>query len=266
MSSSRMSSHRANSVSEAEQRPWGPPRVRISRACDRCKKRKIRCSGTKPCDTCERAATTCAYAAPYHRGRRPPPVAPAQQRNAWPSHDERDVHLPGAPGLLDEANRHSEPAEVSDEAGRAPTGDLPSRASPGTVTDLQGHYIGPASGVSFLARVQGRLQQSRHASSNFTFGDVPLPDFDPIPSVMVSSEETVRLVDRFFNFTMPIDRFFHRPTVEEWRREFCETMGSMKSGDDGPARRAALWMIFAMAQEHMAEDPNTVDDDRRFVA
>ena len=41
--------------------------------------------------------------------------------------------------------------------------------------DLQGHYIGPASGVSFLLRVQKRLHQaisfSVPSNSIFTFGD-----------------------------------------------------------------------------------------------
>ncbi|KAL3469086.1 fungal-specific transcription factor domain-containing protein [Aspergillus californicus] len=219
---------------------WGPARLRISRACDRCKRRKIRCTGTQPCDTCIRAAVSCAYVAPYNRGRKPPQVL---QRG----HNDQEVYLPG----------HNPPTEANTMAE-----DSPPRASPEPITDLQGHYIGPASGVSFLARVQNRLQQSKQSSSSFTFGDVPLPDFDPIPSIMISGEETARLVQRFLDFTMPIDRFFHTPTIEEWRQEFCETMGSMRNTDDAPAKRAALWMIFAMAQEHMTNDPNTVDDDR----
>lgn len=49
-------------------------------------------------------------------------------------------------------------------------------------TDLQGHYVGPSSGVSFLLRVQKKLHQKVSFSQNssiFTFGDAPLPDFNP---------------------------------------------------------------------------------------
>lgn len=61
-------------------------------------------------------------------------------------------------------------------------------------TDLQGHYIGPASGVSFLLRMQKRLEQSisfSHDSSIFTFGDAPLhpPEFDPSFCIMLPRED-----------------------------------------------------------------------------
>ncbi|KAH8805499.1 hypothetical protein F5884DRAFT_823181 [Xylogone sp. PMI_703] len=245
------SSSSPNLAARPEQRVWEPTRIRISRACDRCKKRKIRCTGTQPCDMCVRVSASCAYASPYHRGRRPPLLV----------HNGNGVSLqesPHSPDLV--AHRPSEPpVDSSSLANDMTTGELPSRTSPEPITDLQGHYIGPASGVSFLARVQKRLHQGNHASSNFTFGDVPLPNFDPIPSVMVSREETSRLVQRFFDFTMPIDRFFEQSTIEKWLQEFCETMGSMNNTEDAPAKRATLWMVFAMAQEHMTEEPGGED-------
>lgn len=145
-------------------------------------------------------------------------------------------------------------------------GETPSRASPEPVTDLQGHYVGPASGLSFLARVRKRLHYSDHASSSFTFGDAPLPEYDPTPSVMVSAEDASLLVQKFFEFTVPIDRLVHRPTIESWWQEFNQTMGSMNDPENAPARRAILWMIFAMAQEHMPQEAGARNDDRRYVA
>ncbi|KAL5320174.1 hypothetical protein ACEPPN_010975 [Leptodophora sp. 'Broadleaf-Isolate-01'] len=61
---------------------------------------------------------------------------------------------------------------------------------------------------------------------------------------------------------MPIDRLFHRPTIEKWLREFHETMGSMKKNEDASARRSVLWMVFAMAKEHQSPEPITMSDDR----
>lgn len=110
-----------------------------------------------------------------------------------------------------------------------------------------------------------RLHLTTHASFNFTFGDAPLPDYDPTPSVMISLEEMMQLLQKFFEFTMPIDRLFHRPTIEKWLREFHETMGSMKKNEDASARRSVLWMVFAMAKEHQSPEPITMSDDRRFV-
>ncbi|KAJ0415653.1 fungal-specific transcription factor domain-containing protein [Aspergillus carlsbadensis] len=243
------------------QAAWKPPRLRTSRACDRCKTRKIRCSGTLPCETCVRIGTGCAYAAPYSRGRKPPPPlrnvdGGSRDRLPQVTNEENGQHY----GRLELDTEHAHFPEVSsrpDDMSREE-----SRDSPDPVTDQQGHYIGPASGVSFLARVRKRLHQSNLPSSSFTFGDVALPDYDPVPSVMMPQEETVRLVQRFFEFTMPIDRFFCPSRVEEWRREFCESMGSMRNVEDGAAKRAALWMIFAMAQEHLPTNAEDMDDDK----
>ncbi|KAH8674252.1 fungal-specific transcription factor domain-containing protein [Xylariales sp. PMI_506] len=156
------------------------------------------------------------------------------------------------------AERNALPERVSVSASNAAsnaTTEPPSRASPEPpVTDLQGHYLGPSSGVSFLHRVQQRLRLGDHASPSFIFGDTPLPDFDPMTfCVMVSKEETSLLVQKYFNFSVPIDRFFHRPTIEAWLEEFHDTMGAMADTNEAPARRAVLWTIFATAQKHFSD-------------
>ncbi|KAL5365571.1 fungal-specific transcription factor domain-containing protein [Aspergillus floccosus] len=47
---------------------------KVSRACDSCKAKKIRCSGTLPCDICTRRRLPCSYASKYSRGRPPTPL------------------------------------------------------------------------------------------------------------------------------------------------------------------------------------------------
>ncbi|EXJ65464.1 hypothetical protein A1O7_01805 [Cladophialophora yegresii CBS 114405] len=141
-----------------------------------------------------------------------------------------------------------------------------SRTSPEpSQTDRQGHYVGPASGVSFLPRVQKRLHQSiefGHAASTiFTFGDVPLPEFEPV-CFMPSKEETSRLLRRYFDFSVPVDRFLHRRTVEEWLDEFYDTAGSFRNNqEEAPARTALLFMIFALAQDLLDPQPNSETTD-----
>lgn len=78
-------------------------------------------------------------------------------------------------------------------------------------------------------------------------------------------EEASRLVQRFFDFTVPIDRLLQRATVDQWLQEFYDTMGSMRDPVTAPTRRAILWMIFAMAQEHMPVETIDTTSDRRYI-
>jgi hypothetical protein len=142
-------------------------------------------------------------------------------------------------------------AAASSDTGRDPQ----SRSSPEpSQTDQEGHYVGPSSGASFLLRIQKRLHQNRsfsQDSSIFTFGDAPLPEFDPSFFVMPPKADAQRLVERYFDFACPTHRFLHRPTIESMVKEFYETMGDMRSKEDAPARTALLLIVFAQAQAHM---------------
>ncbi|WDK22665.1 fungal specific transcription factor domain-containing protein [Colletotrichum graminicola] len=253
-------------------------RVRVTRACDRCKKRKIRCTGIQPCELCIRTESHCTYNASYARGRQPPVAT--REDVARMDLDGLDVSVPdpsaAAAAAVDDSFIESIAVGVSghvdtrrqDETDmngtsltiggvRPGTPEPPSRVSPEpTQTDLQGHYVGPSSGVSFLLRVQKRLHQTvsfSQASSIFTFGDAPLPDFDPSGAfcVLISKEEASALLKRYFDFAVPTHRFLHRPTVQGWLDEFYSTAGAMRSQEDAPARRALLFMVFAQAQVYM---------------
>lgn len=135
-------------------------------------------------------------------------------------------------------------------------------------TDLQGHYIGPASGVSFLHRIQKRLHQAisfSPASSIFTFGDAPLQlaEFDPSFCMMLPRPDAQRLIDRYFDFAMPTYRFLHRPTIQEWFNEFYDTLGTMRNVQKAPAKVALLFMVFAHARVYMPEDDRPGPPDLR---
>ncbi len=124
-------------------------------------------------------------------------------------------------------------------------------------TDLQGHFVGPSSGVSFLLRVQKKLHQKvsfSHNSSIFTFGDAPLPKFDSSFFVLPPKADAEVLVARYFDFAVATHRFLHRPTVEAWLQEFYSNVGVMLQKDGAREKTALLFMIFAHAIEHMPED------------
>lgn len=117
-------------------------------------------------------------------------------------------------------------------------------------TDLQGHYVGPASGASFLIRVQKRVFETLklpQTSSIFTFGDAPLPDVETSFFLLPPKEDTKQLVDKYFEFAVPTHRYLHRPTLEKWFEELYNTSGYMDGTDEAPAKVALLFMIFAQA-------------------
>lgn len=171
----------------------------------------------------------------------------------WPGFDSRPPsHLlnSGLPGSHDHQETRREllgAPPQQPEAGASATQSM--RNSPErNQTDQQGHYVGPASGVSFLLRIQRKLheQSSGSASSSiFTFGDLPLPGFDSSFAILPPKPQAEAMVQRYFDFGSATHRFLHRPTVEVWLGELYETNGAMRGRETANSRIALLFMIFA---------------------
>ncbi|KAL1899117.1 hypothetical protein Sste5346_003039 [Sporothrix stenoceras] len=281
-------------------------RTRVTRACDRCKARKIKCNGIQPCIFCSHAGAMCTYESAYNRGRLPS-VVPADSSTLETTMDsieamgtighseyarpesvvtprqqqqQQSAYLPvqseGAAGLNIQGYHHlhdphldshlATPPPVSGSVVAPLQPSLQSSSSssrpnsPEPQTDLQGHYIGPASGVSFLLRLQKRLHQAvsfSHPDSIFTFGDAPLhhpSEFDPSFCMMLPREDAQRLLDRYFDYAMPTYRFLHFPTVQKWFTEFYDSLGAMNDGSGAAAKAALLFMIFAHAWAYMPDE------------
>lgn len=157
-----------------------------------------------------------------------------------------DVDGPSAPSLF----TGTDPLAAKGEPNSR-TSPEPAQAAQ---TDQQGHYVGPASGVSFLLRIQKTLHQNSslsHETSIFTFGDAPLPDFDPTFFVLPPKAEGEKLVERYFDFAAPTHRFLHRPTVEKLLQEFYETQGDMRNREEAPGQTALLLIVMAQAKAYM---------------
>jgi hypothetical protein len=135
-------------------------------------------------------------------------------------------------------------------------------------TDLQGHYVGPSSGVSFLRRALKRLQQVISLTPNssmFTFGDSPLPSSsDTSFFVLPPKSEAQILVARYFNFALPTHRFLHQPTVESWLHDLYENLGYIPHKPGMRERQAVLFMVFAQAKEYMPARTDTDVVDTRY--
>ncbi|KAH3920313.1 hypothetical protein HBI56_068330 [Parastagonospora nodorum] len=263
-------------------------RTRVSRACDRCKKKKTRCSGRCPCALCLRSGLPCEFTASYTRGRLPSVIvdesAMASNPNArlslpeqslTPDRSSKDSNTPSFhfPRIYPTPNTNQSIFSATDTLN-APNESLSrdplSRNSPEPArgqTDSQGHYIGSSSAVSFLLRIQKRLHQNSslsHDSSIFTFGDAPLPEFDPSFFVLPPKPDAQRLVERYFDYAAPTHRFLHRPTIEGLVEEFYETQGDMRSKEDAPAKTSLLLIVFAQAQAYMPPGSTTKDNSARY--
>jgi hypothetical protein len=247
-------------------------------------RKKTRCTGRCPCTLCLKAGLSCEFTASYTRGRLP--SVPVDEAIITPNTHPR-VSLPAISTLSEASPLNKTPPPfqlprlVATPRMDPPTNNLfasndhlnvpngsdirspLSRTSPEPLqTDQQGHYVGSASAVSFLLRIQKRLHQHQHHSvshnsSIFTFGDAPLPDCDPSFFVLPPKADAQRLVERYFDFAAPTHRFLHRPTVEKLLDEFYETQGEMRCKEEAPARTAVLLIVFAQAQAYMPEgNPN----------
>lgn len=232
-------------------------------------RKKTKCNGTQPCEHCVKANSHCAFTSAYARGRVPEiPLA----SDITPG----DASIP-AGGVLPRGVQHS--SVLQDYTGlnylgpsaTVSTGESSQNSPEPSQTDLQGHYIGPASGVSFLLRVQKRLHQAvsfSHDSTIFTFGDAPLelPEFDPSFCMMLPRAEAQRLLDRYFDFAMPTYRFIHRPTTQGWFDEFYDTLGVMREPQSAPAKVASLFAVFAHARLYMPDSDRPGPPDLRLVS
>ncbi|KAH7416810.1 hypothetical protein BKA64DRAFT_691375 [Cadophora sp. MPI-SDFR-AT-0126] len=265
-------------------------RTRVSRACDRCKRKKTRCSGRLPCILCTTSGLSCEFTAAYTRGRPPSvlpedgmgytdsgvSIVPVQLKSNRNSTDGAPIHpvQSDMPQLL-HVDRVESRVQSSRNSPEPPHKDNPAQLtlSQGLTssnrTDLQGHFVGPSSGVSFLLRVQKKLHQKvsfSHKSSIFTFGDAPLPKYDPSFFLLPPKADAEILVARYFDFAVATHRFLHRPTVESWLEEFYDNLGVMLQKDGAKERTALLFMVFAHAREHMHDDGNHngVDTSARY--
>lgn len=167
---------------------------------------------------------------------------------------------------------------------------LSPRSSPEPgATDLEGNYLGPTSGISFLNRVWRRLRlrqddvstipspsclpqeeacknksSGSSSSSVFRFGDRPLSeDYTETGFTLPPLEKALQLVGIYFDFSIVTYRFLHRGAVESWVREMYEKNISPANPPTGNlvARAAIVFMVFAVATMHGERRPGDSDSE-----
>lgn len=143
-----------------------------------------------------------------------------------------------------------------------PIDNPPSRASlEPHQTDLEGHYVGPSSGVTFLVRAQRKLYKYLELPVNapiFTFGDCPLPGGESVFMLLPPRSEANALVARYFDFAFPTHRFLHQQQVKSWVDEFYTTvLRSEAASPNMRGKRAVVLMVFAQAKQSQSDSDQT---------
>ncbi|EAW06691.1 Zn(II)2Cys6 transcription factor [Aspergillus clavatus NRRL 1] len=255
ISRQRQRQKRKTPDSSSSPAPSTVQRQKITRACDYCKEKKTRCTGTLPCVRCTRISLRCEYNAAYSRGLPPDPL----------------------PGPLASGIRSARPSPrvTSRATSQRLVSDRPEaslRSSPDpVVTDFEGNYLGPASGVSFLNRVWRRLHQDESSAipgglqdeassgntSVFKFGDKPYTNFQEAGFALPPFEKALELVGIYFDYSMVTYRFLHRGSVEEWLGQVYESNISYSKLPTGimVARTAIILMIFAVGTLYEEQNP-----------
>ncbi|RMJ26676.1 Transcription factor [Aspergillus sp. HF37] len=257
---------RKRKTSESPSNTQNSQRQKITRACDYCKGKKTRCTGTLPCLRCTRLSLSCEYNAAYSRGLPPEPLPAPSSSLVKPAPSSR---RPLAARGVDTSasrrpSRHSPNNSISSD-NQPPKSDpdiSPGDSPEPVATDLEGNYLGPASGISFINRVWGRLRQdetsalpdglpneSSKSASVFTFGDKPYTHYQDTGFTLPPFDKALELVGIYFDFSMVTYRFLHRGSVEDWLRQVYENNVSFSNPPPGNivARTAVILMIFAVA-------------------
>lgn len=239
--------------------------AKATRACDLCKSKKARCSGSKPCAKCSARGLECTYESQYLRGRPPtPPSSTIEVGTRIQEQQEQD--------------------EAANASRRSPAGDAYeqhpvslSRSSPELeAAEINGQYVDRTSGLSFLERARSRLKQ-RHSSRIEGFhqpltaaGDKPLLDstLDGSPTSpgvlpnIPDQDRATELLDLYFEVCVASYKPLHRPTVDGWYSTLTQNIaqGKPMTENIGNARVAVLFGVFAVATYH-AQKSNGVSDD-----
>ncbi|KAK6339971.1 hypothetical protein TWF718_009358 [Orbilia javanica] len=239
---------------------------KVSRACDICKSKKAKCSGTKPCDYCAKKRIECSYDAKYSRGRPPTPPAAATQptidltvdRGIDASSEDRssDAELPTHVPVGDSTSQKD---PQTDNMNSPVEGNNPSRASPDLeVAEIEGQYFDPTSGLTFLHRAWKRLATQKSSVDNegnekrqmwMAAGDEPFAEKGDVSTELPEKVVSKELLSFYFDVCVVTYRFLHKSSVITWVDAMHNNIQQNLPvwNGVGQARAAIVFSILAIA-------------------
>ncbi|KAK0124497.1 hypothetical protein ONS95_009447 [Cadophora gregata] len=227
-------------------------RRRVTRACDECRRKKIKCDGKQPCTHCTVYSYDCTYDQPSNRRRNPAPQyiealenrlqrAETLLRSALPNVDLNDPNIDAVIQRRRQAARGNQHLGQSGDASDESEHDAQLRSmieSTGQLDlDESGHwdFHGGSSGTVFVRRMReqfgGLLGNSEQSGPLFPRMPQPsgIPNFEsprsmtdsPMESGLANtidlpSRQTARaLCDDSLNCACALLRFVHQPSFYE---------------------------------------------------
>lgn len=218
-------------------------RRRVTRACDECRRKKIKCDGKQPCTHCTVYSYDCTFDQPSNRRRNPVPayvealearvhLAEGLIRMIAPSLDLNDPALEIAvrhgyiPGLKPSAQNaaqdaktpltgQSGPQKTAQKHGNKTETDLESMIQAVGQIDLDENgnwdYRGHSSGLSFIKRMREHL------------GDLMGPDTGPTPFIKTRKTSQITNSPRSASIESPMDSSGTMSDLppEQVARELC---------------------------------------------
>ncbi|RJE22533.1 Transcription factor [Aspergillus sclerotialis] len=268
------------SAEQTSQPPSGRKRKRLNyaraaRACTFCRRRKVRCSGTLPCEYCikEEVPQSCEYGP----GVPPPNLSETQPQN------------------VPQESTNATGCSIAEPAGSSPTervvrprgpreqqhDEMPGNSRRNSIEPPQmfaeDQHIGPTAGISFLyhpwnkgeersSRVLHELHSTAGASSLVpldSYGDFPQSVLQqpesPYPTHLSPDQISVTL-ERYFRFATPTYRYMHRPTLEKWATRYVNDDPRL-----GNAQRACVLLALAQSLLYTVRSDCYVTEDNENI-
>ncbi|KAI1380809.1 fungal-specific transcription factor domain-containing protein [Hypoxylon crocopeplum] len=244
---------------------------RIAQACDRCRSKKIRCDGIRPCcSQCANVGFECRTSDKLSRRAFPRGYTESLEervrqlesevRELKDLLDEKDEKI----DMLSRMHDHRQPSVGSAGSPRAaePRRDPGSPAKEDTfrvqasplllgVENSDSYFMGPSSGRSFIESFKRKLQENGKPCSDFNpeaflhiQGCYPLVAKQPSQSMRVPPRLfSDRCVNVYFQEWAPLFPVLHKPTFLRLYEEFVADSEKVKNNH----KLAQLYLVFSIA-------------------
>ncbi|KAH8667888.1 fungal-specific transcription factor domain-containing protein [Ilyonectria robusta] len=241
--------------------------AKVSRACDHCKLKKLKCTGTIPCSLCTKKGLSCQYDAQYRRGRPPTPPAAASPEN----HTRQSCTT--------ETDRlASSAAKPQDNY----TSRATSRGSPGLETaEIEGQIVDPTSNLTFIHRAWKRLALqkrdtgpnvltgSEHSQPLMSAGDKPFMTPQGQDLMFLDQETSVELFKFYFDNCVVTYRVLNQQNCFSWLGTILHNVQNGLPLHTGlsHAKAAIVVSILAIAslRQHKISAPVPLDTGESFA-
>ncbi|KAJ4269862.1 hypothetical protein NW762_001531 [Fusarium torreyae] len=237
---------------------------KVSRACDHCKLKKLKCSGTLPCDGCLKRHVDCQYDSQYRRGRPPTPPTVGPRRQPMNS---------AQPDII-----HQQQSSFVDENYEQLTSRATSQGPPGLETaEIEGQFFDPTSNLTFIHRAWKRLAQqtqetepglltgSENLQPLMSAGDKPFNTRGEQGSMFVSQEVVQELFTYYFDNCIVTYRVLNQQYCQSWLEAIINNVhnGQPLETGIGHAKAAIVVNIIAIAsfRQHKISEQNSLLND-----